>query len=321
VNASDRTATVADGITSIDTVMAGERELNAVYLLDASEPCLVETGPGADHERLTDALDAIGLDAGHLAHVVVTHIHMDHAGGAGALLDRYPNAMLWVHEIGARHLVDPTRLISSTARTYGAARMQELYGEMRPVDGGRVRAVTDGDVISLGDRTLGIVHTPGHASHHVAVHDDRSGAMCTGEAIGTYLPWADCYRPALPPPEVDVEAALASIGGMRERHPTALLTSHFGAVPDPEVAFHTAAERIRAWSDDVRETLERDPTAEESVVVETLTQRARLEFEADAGRPFERDRYDVLGSVRMNAQGLSRYWRKRWEGEADERSG
>jgi len=310
-------ATVADGITSIDTVMAGERELNSVYLFDASEPCLVETGPGADGSRVLEALELLGVGPADLAHVVVTHIHMDHAGGGGALLRRFPRATLWVHEAGAKHLVDPARLIASTARTYGEQRMRALYGEMLPAAAARVRAVTDGSVVALGDRTLRILHTPGHASHHVSIHDERSGAMCTGEAAGSYLPWAACYRPALPPPEVDVEAAVTSIDAMRERRPTTLLTSHFGRVPDPDAAFDTAVARIRAWADDVARMLRTDPEASDDLLTATLLGRARTEFESDAGRPFEPERYDVLGSVRMNAQGLSRYWRKRWEREAE----
>ncbi len=304
------------GVTAIDTVMAGERELNAVYLLNGSEPCLVEAGPGADHDRLVSALDALGVGPGDIAHIVVTHIHMDHAGGAGALLDRYPRAAVWVHEAGARHLVDPERLIASTARTYGEQRMRSLFGDMLPIPAERVHAVADGDRIVMGGRALDVVHTPGHASHHIAVQDDASGAMFTGEAIGSYLPWATCFRPALPPPDVDVDAALRSIVRMRRRSPTALLTSHFGAVPDPAAAFERASERIRTWADDVRAILEDDPAATERIVITALTERARREFEHDAGRPFERDRYDVLGSIRMNAHGLARYWRKRWEREA-----
>lgn len=317
MDVAERIATVADGIRSIDTVMAGERALNAVYLIDAPAPCLIETGPGADHDRLCDALDALGVDARDLAHVVVTHVHMDHAGGAGALLRRYPSATLWVHEVGAKHLIDPTRLIASTARTYGQDRMRALYGDMEPIEADRVRGVTDGDVIPLGDRELRVIHTPGHASHHIAIQDGRTGAMCTGEAIGTYLPWANCYRPALPPPEVDVEAALAAIDAMRERRPTALLTSHFGPVHDPDDAFDRAAARIRTWSDDVADALTGDPDVSEEALTTLLAERARREFEADAGRPFERERYDVLGSIRMNAQGLARYWRKRREREAE----
>lgn len=309
----DRIRLVAPGVRAIDTVMAGERELNAVYFLDGAEPCLVEAGPGADHDRILASLDVLGVGAHDLAHVVVTHIHVDHAGGAGALLERFPGATVWVHASGARHLIDPDRLLASTARTYGLDRMRSLFGEMVPVPGERVRAVEDGDHIPMGGRSLSVVHTPGHASHHVALHDDASGTMITGEAIGSYLPWAQCFRPALPPPEVDVEAALASIRRIADRAPTMLLTSHFGAVPDVEIACTRAAERIQAWATDVEALLEADAATSEDAVVAVLSRRARDEFESDAGRTFEAARYDVLGSIRMNAQGLTRYWRKRWE--------
>ncbi len=140
--------------------------------------------------------------------------------------------------------------------------------------------------------------------------------MFTGEAVGSYLPWARCVRPALPPPEVDLDAALASIRRILDREPTTLLTSHFGAVPDVASTCETAAERIQTWAADVRHLLEEDIDTSEEDIVEALTRRARGEFEADAGRPFEQARYDVLGSIRMNAQGIARYWRKRWEREA-----
>jgi len=312
----DRISALGDGITAIDTVMAGERELNAVYLVESSEPALIEAGPGADHDRIVAALDHLGVDPDALAHVVVTHIHMDHAGGVGALLERYRRATVWVHEVGARHLVDPDRLVASTARTYGADRMRALYGAMVPSARDRVRSVTAGERIALGDRALTVVHTPGHASHHVALHDDRSGAMWTGEAIGSYLPWADSYRPALPPPEVDVERALGSIAAMRSRRPTTLLTSHYGPVPDPDDAFDRASDRIRAWCASVETSLRREPDMSDDALRATLEQLARREFETDAHRPIDLGRYDTLGSIRMNAQGLARYWRKRWERDA-----
>jgi glyoxylase-like metal-dependent hydrolase (beta-lactamase superfamily II) len=306
---------VADGITAIDTVMADERELNSVYLIAADEPCLVESGPAADTGRLRRALTGLGLGPEDLAHVVVTHIHMDHAGGVGDLLAAFPRARVWVHERGAPHLADPARLEASTARTYGAERMRALFGPMRPIAPDRIAPVTDGDVIELGDRTLRVVHTPGHASHHVALVDDHVGAAFTGEAIGSFLPWGPAFRPALPPPEVDVEAAHTSIDRIRAARPTVLLTSHFGPVPDPVRALTLADDRIDAWAADVHDLLRRDADMDAATIAEALTQRARREFEHDAGRPFEPERYDVLGSVRMNAQGLARYWRKRWERE------
>jgi glyoxylase-like metal-dependent hydrolase (beta-lactamase superfamily II) len=313
---TDRISPPSDGITAIDTVMAGERELNAVYLVEASEPALVEAGPGADHDRIVAALDHLGVRSDDLAHVVVTHIHMDHAGGVGALLQRYPRATVWVHEVGARHLVDPERLVASTSRTYGEDRMRTLYGSMIPVAPDRLRSVGGGDRIDLGDRALTAVHTPGHASHHIAVHDDRSGAMWTGEAIGSYLPWASCFRPALPPPEVDIERALGSIAAMRSRRPTGLLTSHYGPVPNADEAFELAAARIRSWADAVERVLRDDLDASEDAVRDALERLARTEFETDAHQPFPAQRYDVLGSIRMNAQGLARYWRKRRERES-----
>jgi glyoxylase-like metal-dependent hydrolase (beta-lactamase superfamily II) len=316
VDADDRISPIADGINAIDTVMAEERQLNAVYLVEASEPALIEAGPGADHHRIVAALDRLGVDPTALAHIVVTHVHMDHAGGVGALLERYPRATVWVHERGARHLVEPERLVASTARTYGRARMQALYGTMIPSTADRVRSVTAGERIDLGDRSLTVVYTPGHASHHIALHEDRAGAMWTGEAIGSYLPWADCYRPALPPPEVDIERGLASIAAMRSRRPTALLTSHYGPVPDPGEAFHRAAERMHAWCAAVETALRSEPNASDDDLREVLEDLARRDFEADAHRPIDLDRYDALGSIRMNAQGLARYWRKRWERDA-----
>jgi glyoxylase-like metal-dependent hydrolase (beta-lactamase superfamily II) len=308
---------VAEGITCVDTGMAGQRELNAVYVLAAAHPTLVETGPGADVPTVLGALDALGLSATDLADVVVTHIHVDHAGGAGRLLRHFPSATLWVHERGAPHLVDPTRLVASTARTYGEERMLAFYGVTEPVEASRLRAIVDGDRIDLGDRFLDVIATPGHASHHVSLHDDRTGAMFTGEAIGSHLPWADCYRPALPPPDVDVEAALDSIDRMRTRAPTALLTSHFGPIDDAIEGFERGAARIRTWAETVRRELADDPARSPEELVPILTEEARSEYERDSGLPFDLGRYDAIGSIRMNALGLARYWHKRWESDQE----
>ena len=309
------TALLDGGITTIDTVLGGEPEFNAVYLVEAGEPTILEAGPGADAPLVVDALTSLGVGADDLAHIVVTHVHLDHAGGSGALIEAFPSATVWVHERGAPHLADPTRLVASTARTYGRDRMLKLYGQTLPVPAERLRAVGDGDRIPLGSRELTVIHTPGHASHHVALHDDRSGAIFTGEAVGSHLPWADVYRPALPPPEVDVEAALASIASIRARRPTALLTSHFGPILDPEEGCERGAERIRAWAETVRRRLEADPETDVDELTEILRAQAAEEYFADSGGPIDLGRYDAIGSIRMNAQGLHRYWRKRWERE------
>jgi glyoxylase-like metal-dependent hydrolase (beta-lactamase superfamily II) len=301
----------------IDTGMIGERELNAVYFIPGPSPTLVETGPGADLPIVLAALAELGVEPEDLAHIVVTHIHIDHAGGAGALLRHFPRASVWAHERGVPHLVDPTRLVASTTRTYGEERMQRFFGATEPIAADRVRAVTDGDTIDLGDRTLTVIHTPGHASHHVAFHDDASGVVFTGEAIGSYLPWGPAFRPALPPPEVDVEQALASIDRIAETHPTDLLTSHFGPIAAGADGCARAKEEIVAWSEVVRRVLRSEPGATPDHVTGALRDYAARSFAEETGRSMdgESERYDVMGSVAMNATGLSRYWRKRWERE------
>jgi glyoxylase-like metal-dependent hydrolase (beta-lactamase superfamily II) len=306
---------VADGIELLDTGMAGQRELNAVYLITADEPALVEAGPGADTDGILAALTRRGLGPQDLAHVAVTHIHLDHAGGAGALILRFPRADIWVHERGAAYLADPERLVASTARTYGEDRMRAFFGTTLPVDPGRIRTVSDADVIGLGDRSLDVLYTPGHASHHVAFADSATGAIFTGEAIGSHLPWVDVYRPALPPPEVDVHAALASIDSIRARAGAGpLMTSHFGPIGDASEGCDRAASRIRSWSETVRR-LSAD-TDDVDRIAAALQEQAAAEHLEDAGSPIDLARYDAIGSIRMNAAGLERYWRKRREREA-----
>src|SRR5919108_4474333 len=127
------TVDVADGITAIDTFMGGYARYTAAYLLDASEPLLVETGPTTSVEPVASALKALGVEPDELAHVVVTHIHLDHAGGVGGIARRFPAARIWVHERGAPHLADPERLVASAARIYGAEQMEALFGPVEPV--------------------------------------------------------------------------------------------------------------------------------------------------------------------------------------------
>jgi glyoxylase-like metal-dependent hydrolase (beta-lactamase superfamily II) len=310
---------VASGIEQIDTVMAGEPEFNAVYLVAADRPALIESGPAADAPLVIEALERFGLGPDDLAHIVVTHVHLDHAGGTGSLLQRFPRATVWVHERGAPHLADPARLIASTARTYGEDRMRSFYGETLPVPAERIEAVEDGDRINLGGRGLEVLYTPGHASHHVSFIDDASGAVFTGDATGSHLPWANCYRPSLPAPEVDLDQALASIDRIRDSGGTCLLTSHFGAVANVDVGCDMGAQRIRAWGETARRILAEDEDAGIDEVTRALHREAAEEFLLDSGRPIDLARCNVIGSIEMNAAGLTRYWRKRWEAEAVDR--
>jgi glyoxylase-like metal-dependent hydrolase (beta-lactamase superfamily II) len=217
------TFAVADGLSAIDTVMTGRYLVTSAYLLDATEPALVETGPATSAVHVEDGLAALGMGPQDLAHVIVTHIHLDHAGGAGTIARRYPNARLWVHERGAPHLADPTKLVASTARTYGEERMRRFFGTVEPVPAQRLTAVEDGDRISLGDRELSVFATPGHASHHMCLEDSRTGSVFAGDALGVHLPDVGVLRPATPPPEFDIDLAVDSIERIRDHAHTVLL--------------------------------------------------------------------------------------------------
>jgi glyoxylase-like metal-dependent hydrolase (beta-lactamase superfamily II) len=306
---------VADGITAIDTFMGGRARYTAAYLLEAVETTLVETGPGTSVDAVSTSLDTLGIDATELAHVVLTHIHLDHAGGVGSISERFPEATIWVHERGARHLADPSRLVASATRVWGELEMQELFLPVEPVEGGRIRALHDGDRIVMGDRTLEVLDTPGHASHHVALVDSRSAAVFTGDALGIHVPDLPVLRPATPPPDFDLERYVASIERIRSSSPSVLLFAHFGPLVDVDATCDLAIRRVRDWAAVVEEGMRETEDPEE---LTTRLERAALddiETGAEAALDLDmlEDRLRLLSSIRMNAQGLARYWRTRRE--------
>jgi glyoxylase-like metal-dependent hydrolase (beta-lactamase superfamily II) len=311
----DTTFPVADGITGIDTKMVGRYLVTSAYLVEAEELALIETGPGTSAPAVTDGLAELGVGPEDLAHVVLTHIHLDHAGGAGAIARAFPRAAVWVNERGAPHLADPSRLVASTERVYGPDRMREMFGAVEPIEAARLRAIGEGDRIPLGGRTLGVLYTPGHASHHVSLHDGETGAVFVGDALGVHLPDVGVLRPATPPPELDVELAVESIERISNRADL-LLLSHFGPVAEVAHLCGLAERRIRSWADVVREGLRTDDDVER--IASLLERQGAVEYREDSGEEIDMDRYDVLSSIRMNAMGLIRYWRKRAERDAAE---
>ncbi len=310
---------IADGIRAIDTFMGGRSRYTAAYLLDAAEPTLVETGPGTSIEPVTAALDHLGIEPRALAHIVLTHIHLDHAGGVGQLAQRFPSATVWVHERGAPHLVDPSRLVASTARVWGEREMRELFGPAQPVDDGRVRSLRDGDLIRMGDRELEVLHTPGHASHHVALIDSRTGAAFTGDALGIHVPDLPVLRPATPPPEFDLDQYVASIERIRAAARSILLFAHFGPLPEVDATCDLAIRRVRDWANIVEIALRDTEDPDELAARLEAAALDDIETGAEATLDLEmlEDRLRLLSSIRMNAQGLARYWQKRRKREEE----
>ena len=303
----------ADGIRGIDTGMFGRPGLTSAYLVEADQPALVETGPTTSVESVREGLGALGIGTGDLAHIVVTHIHLDHAGGAGALAPHYPSATVWVHERGAPHLADPDRLVASAARIYGEERLRTLFGPVHPIPTERLRAVADGDTIALGGRELAVLYTPGHAGHHVALLDSTSRGVFVGDALGVFLPDVGVLRPATPPPEFDLELAVASVERIRDVEPSRILFSHFGPSPDVAELCERSIDRLRRWTAAVERALAETDRLPD-VVTALQASTASLDVPADDDRE-DSLRYEFLSSYEMNAMGIMRYLRRRAERE------
>ena len=220
---------------------------------------------------------------------------------------------MWVHERGAPHIADPTRLVASTARVWGEAEMRELFGPAAPVAGDRVRPLHDGDEIAMGDRRLTVLDTPGHASHHVALVDSRTGAVFTGDALGIHVPDLPVLRPATPPPEFDLERYVASIDRIRDAARSVLLFAHFGPLADVDATCELAIRRVRDWAGVVEGAVRDGVDPDELAARLESTALADIETGAEATLDLEmlEDRLRLISSIRMNAQGLARYWQRR----------
>jgi glyoxylase-like metal-dependent hydrolase (beta-lactamase superfamily II) len=239
---------IGPGVVQIDTLLGGWERVTAGYLVEGPEPVLVETGSQTSVPALLAALAGLGLGPADLAGVVVTHIHLDHAGGVGDVAAAFPRATVYVHEKGARHLADPSRLVASAARVYGDL-LDGLYGRMAPTPVDRIRVLGDGDQVVVGpSRALTAVDSPGHARHHLGLHDSETGILFVGDAVGVRLPDVGVLRPATPPPDFDLDLALDSLRRFVDRRPSALALAHYGVVPgDPADTLDEAAEVLHRW--------------------------------------------------------------------------
>ncbi|MFB6121296.1 MAG: MBL fold metallo-hydrolase [Halobacteriaceae archaeon] len=234
----------------VDTGMYDVPAYGAVYVIPGPRPAVVDTGIGADRERVLAALREAGVAPDELDAILLTHVHLDHAGGAGYLAERAPDATVYVHERGARHLADPGRLVAGTKDAVGD--MWTYYDEPKPVPVERITELDDGDRVALGNRTLTAHHAPGHAPHQVVFHDDRDDAVFTGDAAGIWVPDRETVAPTSPPPQFDLEQCLADVEMIRNLDPETLLFAHFGPGPDDVAGVLDEYERtLSAWVEDV----------------------------------------------------------------------
>jgi glyoxylase-like metal-dependent hydrolase (beta-lactamase superfamily II) len=306
---------LGNDVYQIDTRMAGYQGITAGYLIRSSRPCLVETGTSTSAPIVRDALAALGLGPADLATVVVTHIHLDHAGGVGDIASMFGSAQVVVHEKGARHLADPSRLMASARLVYGDA-LDVLFGSMVAVSADRLRTLDDVGAIDLGDgRRLSSFYSPGHAKHHVGLLDSGSGDLYVGDAAGVYIPETGDLRPATPPPDFDLSLALGSIGRFASLDPSRLLFSHYGPVTAVASTLERSAEELSVWVDATQTA--RNAGMDLDHAVEAVRQRtlARYASLAPSADPQVAEKFERLAGVEANVSGIW-HWLEKLEAAA-----
>ena len=264
------------------------------YILDTEDgPALFDCGPTTCVEHLKAGLRASGLELTDLRHLLLSHIHLDHAGAAGTLVREHPGLQVHVSEIGAPHVIDPTKLESSARRLYGDA-FDSLWGELAPVPAGNVHVV--------GDRVVGLecFPTPGHAWHHVS-YLDSEGTLYAGDATGVRVGSGQFVMPPCPPPELDLEAWERTIGAIERRAPDRLALIHFGAYDDVEAHLTSLRENLGRWAGRVEDGMDE----------QTFVAAAR--YDVAQTDPDLADDYDRAAPYWHHFRGLERYWRKRRE--------
>ena len=279
--------------------------LIAAYLLPTDDGwALVETGPTTCRGALLAAVGRAGVSPGEVCQIFVTLIHLDLSGGMGALVDAFPRATFYAHELGVPHLIDPTRLISSARRAWGEA-SDVLWGTIVPVPAPRVIALKGGERFPLKGGELSVLATPGHARHHLAFFDSAIRAVFTGDGAGVRLEHSLRLRPAVPPPDLDLEALFASLDVMRRTDPKLLLLSHFGPTPNGAVDLVHYRTVVEQWRDVAL------AAAHEKPDLEFIAARLRSFDESDRSGATLDDRESLISGYDLAAGGFLRYFETR----------
>ena len=290
-----------------DVRFRGRSRLIACAVLETETGLiLIDPGPTSTLKTLESALTPLGgLRA--VSDVVLTHIHLDHAGCVGQLAANLPEVAIHVHPIGARHLINPERLIGSATRIY-KERMETLWGTILPVPTSQVCAIADGTLLEIGRRALRACYTPGHASHHIAWFDDAAQVVFAGDAAGMRIEGADHIIPVAPPPDIDLVAWEETLSMLETENPKQLFLTHFGLIRDVKEHLRRMRERLRAWSDAVRHSLDADH--ESDVARAAVFHESEMTLMKASVGIADQEPYGYMGQPRESWYGLARYWRK-----------
>ena len=302
----------ASDIRIIDVEYLGRQQFIACALLEGDGPAIIDPGPTVSLAKLEEGLGRAGISIDDLETVLLTHIHLDHAGATGTIVKRNPRIKVCVHERGARHMIDPSRLLASAELLYGDE-MEAMWGDFLAVPQDNVVALSGGETLELAGRRMEVAYTPGHAAHHVSYLDTSTGTAFVGDTAGIRIANMPLVLPVTPPPDIDLEGWDESLRKIEAWTPERLFVTHFG--PAEGVDDHLAEFRsgLHDWAQQVRNDLETGADQERSIdeftdsVVELLEQGLPADHVA---------LYQQGGAPEMSWLGLARYWRKKWETDA-----
>ena len=301
---------IAPGIGLIDLHFQGHPHYIACYVLETgSGVALVDPGPSSTLPALEEGLRLEGLSLDSVEALLLTHIHLDHAGASGTIVARNPAVQVHVHGRGARHMIDPSRLLASAGRLYGD-RMDTLWGEFLPLPAANVDRLEGGESLRLGGRSIDVAYTPGHAIHHVSYHDRSTGTAFVGDTCGIRIDNGPYVLPVTPPPDIDLDSWPSSIATIRAWDPAVLCPTHFGPARPAGEHLDEHERRLGEWGRRVREDLRAGVAPDEAAA--RFAAEVGAEIEAATGP--EAPIYLSGGGLRDSWQGLARYWTKRERG-------
>jgi len=275
----------------------------------AGAVAIIDPGPGSTLETLRAGLRARGHDVRSLDSLLLTHIHLDHAGATGALVRENPNLKVYVHESGAKHMIDPTKLLASAGRLYGGD-LQALYGETVAVAERNLQSLKGGEQVRVDEAEFEIFYTPGHASHHLTYWERQSRTAFVGDTAGIRVEGDSFLLPATPPPDIDVELWNRSLGMIASWKPERIFLTHFGFMENPSEHIQLYKERLAEWTELVRKLLDSGVEASEAekIFVETTSAKIRTTMPEEVA-----DHYIFNGALKLSWLGLMRYVRKKDE--------
>lgn len=300
--------TLASGLSYFDLHFQGVSRVIATGVLHGKGGvALIDPGPSSTLPVLRSELERTGFGIGDVTALLLTHIHLDHAGATGTLVKENPRLRVYVHEKGALHLGDPAKLIASATRLYGDA-MERLWGEFLPVPLHAMTALSGGERITIAGRDLEVAYTPGHASHHVSYFSRDSGIAFVGDTAGIRVVPGGYVLPPTPPPDIDLEAWRDSLDRIEQWGPDTLFLTHFGPSAPAGAHIRELADHLELTSRLVKTSLTMEGTDEsrEAWFAEEVRRDLRRRIsEADARV------YEVAGRFDLNWRGLARYWKKK----------